>query len=153
MVNQTINIDYKQAERILKNAADVVRKKTILKIITIASSPMYKDIKSKIPKADRVIIRKSAGVGRAIYEIGNLQKSFKRFKGKGENPILYLGFHVGFKASNDGFYGFWIEKGKKGQRGKFMLLSGKQRGEGKTIKRFDDFFVKKIQQEIKKGRL
>lgn len=107
----------------VKQMPDKMKKREITGIMKMNLRPVVKAIKTNTPVSGYTHVRKTKNVyhkrtgelKRAsvthTYESGNLKRSIgvKAFT-KGDNPTVFAGIQ---KGKNDGWYGFFVERGTK----------------------------------------
>lgn len=134
-----------------KDAAGAISNDAIMDIMEEAAKPLLLIVKEKTPAAEEVVRRyDSAGRIAAVYEIGNLSKSMKIFRGTGLQPKIYIGPQTGRSRSgsgdlleDDGWYAFFIIHGTINiQPNDFMSAAEKIGGD--IVKRVSEQDLKKL---------
>jgi hypothetical protein len=90
----------KELTRAFQQLNDKVTRSELIKIQKKAISPL-KDIAERLTPV----------------KTGKLKKTIKIFTGKNkEFPMVMIGHAAGRRASQDGFYGFWVHEGTGGRK-------------------------------------
>jgi len=151
--------DLKELVKKIKKLPNELKPAEINNILFHQFKPILGVLKSKTP-----VSRRKSGVSKYGATPGNLRRSMEFQISKKKKIGVWAGPKVNRVSSrknakqnslvNDGFYGFWVERGTKHQPGQFFMENVKKNFlpqiQSRMSKDLKDYVIKKMEKNLKR---
>jgi hypothetical protein len=130
--------------KVIKELPDKMKKKEVQKIYARQLEPVKRALEHAAPTADKTVTyHRNKSIK---FDIGNLGRSMRIFKGKGtENTWVFVGAQVR-KPEGSGYYSHFVQYGTKGKYG----IKRKNDFVGNTKDAMGDSLYKSASEETRK---